>query len=202
MQAKAIFFILIAIFWFNALRVVPAAILWSVSRNRSLINADLRRWNSLCLNDPRPLWFAWVRLMGFRTEFRSLFYYRLGGISSLVKVLCRPEPTLHICTRDIGPGMFFQHGFATIVTARRIGADCWINQQVTIGHKGDLSPVIGDRVRVAAGAKVIGGVTIGNDVTIGANAVVVHDVPDGCTVVGVPARIVKRYGQRVADERP
>ncbi len=202
MRANATFVLLRAIFWFNALRLIPAAILWGVSRNRGIINADLTRWNSLCLHDPRPLWFAWVWLMGARAEFRSLFYYRLGGISHLVKFLCRPEPTLHIRTRDIGPGMFFQHGFATIITAQKIGADCWINQQVTIGHKGDSSPIIGDRVRVAAGAKVIGGVTIGDDVVIGANAVVVHDVPDGCTVVGIPAKVVKRYGQRVSDMRP
>ena len=52
-------------------------------------------------------------------------------------------------------------------------------------------------MKIAAGAKVIGGVTLGNDVTVGANAVVVKNVPDGCTVVGVPARIVKRYGKKV-----
>ena len=111
---------------------------------------------------------------------------------------------MHICTRDIGPGLFIQHGFATIITAQKIGADCWINQQVTIGHKGLLAPVIGDRVRISAGAKVLGGVVVGNDVTVGANAVVVKDVPDGCTVVGVLGRIIKRYGQRVpaAGEKP
>lgn len=136
--------------------------------------------------------------MGGYPEFRSLFYFRLGWPSRLVSWLCPPEPTLHICTRDIGPGLFIQHGFATIITAKKIGADCWVNQQVTIGHKGALAPVIGDRVRIAAGAKVLGGVVVGNDVTVGANAVVVKNVPDGCTVVGVPARIIKRYGRRVA----
>ena len=185
--------------WFivNALRLAPASLLWRLSRQRTLINADVARWNKELLLDSRPAWFSWVRLMGNYPEFRSLFYHRLGWQGRVVAVLCRPEATLHICTADIGPGLFFQHGFATIVAAQSIGADCWINQQVTIGYQGFLHPVIGDRVKIAAGAKVIGGVTLGNDVTVGANAVVVKDVPDGCTVVGVPARIVKRYGKKV-----
>jgi serine O-acetyltransferase len=188
--------------WFivNALRLAPASLLWRLSRQRTLINADVARWNKELLLDSRPAWFSWVRLMGNYPEFRSLFYHRLGWQGRVVAVLCRPEATLHICTADIGPGLFFQHGFATIVAAGRIGADCWINQQVTIGYQGALRPVIGDRVKIAAGAKVIGGVTLGNDVTVGANAVVVKDVPDGCTVVGVPARIVKCYGKKVATD--
>lgn len=191
---KTIFWI-----WFivNALRLAPASVLWRMSRQRTMINADVARWNTVLVLDSRPTWFSWVRLMGNYPEFRSLFYHRLGWQGRVVAVLCRPEATLHICTRDIGPGLFFQHGFATIVAAQSIGADCWINQQVTIGHQGLRCPVIGDRVKIAAGAKVIGGVTLGNDVTVGANAVVVKNVPDGCTVVGVPARIVKRYGKKV-----
>ena len=197
----ALFKVLVAAwFIFNALRLAPAAILWRLSRQRQLIDADVARWNKLLLNDPRPAWFAWVRLMGGYPEFRSLVYHRLGWKGRVVAVFCPPEATLHICTADIGPGLFFQHGFATIVAAGRIGADCWINQQVTIGYQGALRPVIGDRVKIAAGAKVIGGVTLGNDVTVGANAVVVKDVPDGCTVVGVPARIVKCYGKKVATD--
>jgi serine O-acetyltransferase len=185
------------LFMINAARLLPAAVLWVTSTRRDLIIADVTRWQELCLPGRTKGWATWVELMGRYPEFRNVVYFRLGWPSQLVAWLCRPEPTLHICTRHIGPGLFIQHGFATIITAKSIGRECWVNQQVTIGHKGQHAPAIGDRVRVAAGAKVLGGITVGNDVTIGANAVVVKDVPDGCTVVGVPARIVKRYGRRV-----
>ena len=107
-------------------------------------------------------------------------------------------PTLYISTAEIGPGLFIQHGFATIIAARSIGANCWINQQVTIGYSNatDL-PTLHDNVVVNAGAKIIGNVTLGANCIIGANAVVVKDVPPNVTVVGVPARIVRRSGIRV-----
>ena len=70
----------------------------------------------------------------------------------------------------------------------QIGEDCVIFHQVTLGVNGrkslDQGPILGDRVSVGAGAKIIGPVTIGDDVTIGANAVVTKDVPSGMTVVG------------------
>ena len=73
----------------------------------------------------------------------------------------------------------------------QIGPNCLIFQQVTIGTRGaNLPPVIGGHVDIGAGAKILGPVTIGNYVLIGANAVVICDVPDGCTVVGNPARII------------
>jgi serine O-acetyltransferase len=82
-----------------------------------------------------------------------------------------------------------------------IGNNCWINQQVTIGHKDKTGrPQIGDNVRITAGAKVIGNIKIGNNVTVGANAVVVKDVPDHCVVVGVPAYIVKKNGIAVREK--
>lgn len=95
-------------------------------------------------------------------------------------------------------GIVIQHGFSTIIAAHYIGKNLWINQQVTIGYSDAThAPYIGDNVRVCAGAKIIGGIRIGNNVTIGAGAIVVKDVPDNCTVVGNPAFIVKRDGQRV-----
>ena len=99
--------------------------------------------------------------------------------------------TLYINTPEIGPRLFIQHGFATNISAKRIGSDCWINQQVTIGYTFDSEPpVIGNGVRISAGAKVLGQIEIGDNAIIGANAAVVKSVEENMIVGGVPAKII------------
>lgn len=145
---------------------------------------------------------TFVKLMTFLPEYRNLLYYRLGWASKILYPLCRPMPLLVINEVDegIGPGFFIMHGRASGVSARRIGKNCRIFQHVSIGYlEENKKPVIGDNVTVFAGAKVLGNIKIGNNVIIGANAVVLKDVPDNCTVVGVPAYIVKRNGVRVKE---
>lgn len=133
-----------------------------------------------------------VKTLLFNREFRNVFYYRLGIVSYFPSLLLKPNPTLHIMTKDIGPGLIVVHGDSSFINAKSIGMNCYVNQCVTIGVVGTKAPVIGDNVRVATGAIVIGDITIGNKVVIGAGAVVVKDVPDNCTVVGNPARVVKQ----------
>lgn len=183
----------------SAIRLVPHLIVDLLASGRHTRKADLDRWWKYygTGNLPtRPARTAY--LLSWYPEFRNLFYYRLGWRAMLLRPLCKPLDSLHLGGGSIGPGLFIQHGFATISLAKSIGANCWINQQVTIGYSEPSSrPIIGDNVRVYAGAKVLGGVRIGDNVIIGANCVVIRDVPDGVTVVGVPARIVRRDGRRV-----
>ena len=109
----------------------------------------------------------------------------------------RGAVALEINCGEIGGGMCSYHGFATIIIARRIGSDFLFAQQVTVGYddRGD-SPAIGDRVRIGAGAIVIGPITIGDDAVIGAGAVVVKDVAAGTVVGGVPARVIEHATDR------
>ena len=94
------------------------------------------------------------------------------------------------------------HGLHGIFISRyaRVGKDCWIYQNVTIGEVNRQAPVIGDHCLIGAGAVLIGGIRIGNDVKIGAGAVVCEDVPNGCTVVSQPARIMQRQKRNGAHE--
>ena len=95
-------------------------------------------------------------------------------------------------TGKIGGGLFIQHGFSTYIAAESIGENCWINQQVTIGYKDNTTPpVIGNNVTITCGAKVLGPITIADNVTIGANAVVVKDLPPNSVWGGVPARRIR-----------
>jgi serine O-acetyltransferase len=108
--------------------------------------------------------------------------------------------TLYFACDEIGPGLFIQHGFSTIIVAEKIGENCWINQQVTIGYNNqDGSPTLGNNVQVTAGAKILGKIMIGDNVKVGANAVVIKNVPANCTVVGVPAYIVKRDNKKTQE---
>lgn len=98
---------------------------------------------------------------------------------------------------QIGPGVSFGHRLGIVITKNaRIGSRCKIRHQVTIANSGKGGAVIGNDVSIGAGAKIIGAVRIGSGAKIGANAVVVHDVPDDATVVGVPARVVRVPGTR------
>jgi serine O-acetyltransferase len=170
---------------------------------RAVVRADVARWVGI-VRPAAPRGWELCALLGAYREFRSLYYYRLrrgnlpgAVLGRLLPVVWPPERTLHLACSDIGPGLFVQHGFATIVAAARVGANCWINQQVTIGFdRPGARPVLGDGVSVHAGAKVLGAVTIGDGARIGANAVVLHDVPAGCTAVGVPARILPPKSRR------
>ncbi len=102
---------------------------------------------------------------------------------------------------DIGPGLVILHSFGIVINTQvTAGKNLVLEHSVTIGAEKKLSPVLGDNVFIGAGAKIIGAVHIGSDVKIGANAVVIRDIPDGATVIGIPGRVVRIYGEKVTDE--
>ena len=102
----------------------------------------------------------------------------------------------------MGEGTKFGYGGIGVVIHGRvvIGKNCLIGQGVTIGGKSGWYevPVIGDNVHINAGARLLGPIRIGDNVVIGANSVVVKDVPSDCVVAGVPAKIL-RSGMTEAD---
>jgi len=183
--------------------------LYRVSSERGVIAKDVERWNAV-LGGRAPgggnapgaaSRHGLADLVARYPEFRALFHYRVArerrlGIRILLALAdwCwRPLESLYIVTPSIGPGLFIQHGFSTIIAAKSLGENCWVNQQVTIGFSSvDDCPTLGSNVSVKAGAIVIGDITIGDGAVVGAGPVVVKDVPPGSTVVGVPARIVER----------
>lgn len=98
---------------------------------------------------------------------------------------------------DFGAGFVLVHSIGVVInTSVRGGRNVVLEHQVTIGAEKGVSPLLGDDVFVGAGAKILGGVKIGNRAKVGANAVVLDDVPDGATVVGIPARVVGRGSEQ------
>lgn len=106
---------------------------------------------------------------------------------------------------QLGRRFFIDHAMGVVIGETTIvGDDCVLYQGVTLGGTGKESgkrhPTLGNNVTVGSGAKILGNIHIGNDVKVGSNSVVVKDVPDNCTVVGVPGRVVRRNGCRIVNE--
>lgn len=194
-------------FYLNYLRTLPAYLCICTSPNREIIRMDLERWYEIvypmievdsALNAKHLLpKLNWMLI--YKQEYRNLLLYRLRIPSSvkgyfhyaLTRLFWKPIDSLYLSCDDIGPGFFIQHGFSCMVCAERIGKNCWVNQQVTIGYRGDEFPILEDNVAVHSGAQVLGGITMHRNSEAGAGAVVVHDVPENAIVVGVPAKILK-----------
>lgn len=102
-----------------------------------------------------------------------------------------------------GPGLCINHAGGVVITGNaKVGSNCRINAGVNIGEFGKFNdesssvnaPVIGNNVYIGPGAKIFGAITIGDNVAIGANAVVNKNVPSGATVVGIPGKVLENKG--------
>ena len=103
---------------------------------------------------------------------------------------------------EIGKGLFIDHGSGVIIgETTEIGDNVTLYQGVTLGgtgkEHGKRHPTLKDNVMVSAGAKILGSFTIGENSKIGAGSVVLHEIPDNCTVVGVPGRVVRRNNIKI-----
>lgn len=94
----------------------------------------------------------------------------------------------------IGKGLIIHNFSGVVIDAESAGDNLTVNQGVTIGSgwRGDGRPFIGNNVFIGAGAKVLGPVQVGDNVVVAANALVIDSIPDNCTVVGIPARVISR----------
>jgi len=135
--------------------------------------------------------------------FQALVAYRVGNTFRrwgvpFVPALCR-RLSVAFCGIDIlphaeiGGGCYIPHGVGLVIGgATVIGEDCTLLQGVTLGEarfEETSCPRVGDRVTLGAGAKILGGISIGDDAFIGAGAVVLEDVPAQHIAVGVPAQV-------------
>lgn len=105
---------------------------------------------------------------------------------------------------QIGKGLFIDHGMGVVIGETAIiGDNCLLYQGVTLGGTGKdcgkRHPTLGNNVLVGCGAKVLGPLTIADNCKIAAGAVVLTDIPENSTAVGIPARIVRRHGRKVDD---
>lgn len=157
------------------------------------VREDLVEMNRRC-NTHKSLAFYLV----FHKPFRNLFYFRVGKAARFMRLLLRPYSTFWISEnlQSFGGGAFvLNHPYSTIINAKSIGKNFTICQLTTIGNarhgRNDLIPSIGNNVSLGANVIIIGDVKIGNNVIIGAGSVVVKDVPDNCVVAGNPAKIVR-----------
>lgn len=156
------------------------------------INKDLMRMAAQ-IQFGMPLVIQLLYFLHNNRYFRTLFYYRIGPICSLLIEWYRPGDRYFIIpkTTIIGSGISIAHPYATVLNADKIGENFSCIHCITIGKKNNKRPIIGNNVTLGAGVIIIGDIIIGDNVIIGAGSVVTKNIPDNCVVVGNPAKIIK-----------
>lgn len=177
---------------------------WTI---RALLRADLLRQYELLHgeNTPAPsglrLWLGMVSPR-FIPVFlcraaHALHLRRLSPFAKIVSLINFFAFGIEVSVRcPIGPGLFLPHTQGTVIGAWRIGANATIFQGATLGAKEidftyteNSRPTVGNDVTIGSGAKVLGGITLANKVRVGANSVVLTNMPEGVLAVGAPAQV-------------
>ena len=177
----------------------------------SLIRSDAARWAMPGrFSDPaalttRQILSFYYRYMGFR----AAVWYRIAhwciqrgirGLPQMIQLRSQRRYGIEIVvSAPIGPGFYIAHSVGCVLAPRSIGANCSIISNVTLGMRNEWAfPIIGDNVFIGAGARVLGGIRLGDNSIVGANAVVVKDVAPATTVVGIPAKPIPSSRASVA----
>lgn len=180
-------------FLFKSILFTPHFLLFLISKKRQIIFEDVNSMSKYPSYKKRGISLLFY-LLCYDKYFRSLFYMRIGVLSNLVSWYAPASETFFPCS-NMGAGVYLAHPYATILNAKSIGKNFTCRQCTTIGNKKDGDneglPVIGDNVTLGANVIIIGNITIGDNVSIGAGSVVVHDIPSNSIAVGNPARIIK-----------
>lgn len=173
----------------------------------TLVITDLRR---LLDNKSKSASFFHIIFMLANPRFAPVLLIRLAKSFSQVPILSLFSPVItwvnfilfgiEVTTKcEIGPGLFLPHSSGIVIGASSIGKNVTLYQGVTLGavfldlnYEESARPRLGDDVVVGSGAKVLGGIIVGDNARIGANAVVLENVPSDCTAAGVPAVIRKK----------
>ena len=172
---------------------------------RSYVDAAVARDPAARSRAEVVLLYPGVHALAWHKLSHWLYHHRVFGLARFLSQLVRFFTGIEIHPGAvIGRGVFIDHGMGVVIGETAIvGSDVTIYQGVTLGgtgkETGKRHPTIEDDVVVSAGAIVLGSITVGANSKIGAGAVVIHDVPAGCTVVGVPGRVVARSGVRVRE---
>ena len=173
------------------------------------IKEDLR-----AVFDRDPAATSWFEVVLTYAGFHAVVAYRVSHwlkthhvpflprfISQAARILTGIE--IHP-SATIGSGFFIDHGMGVVIgETAEIGNYVTLFQGVTLGgtgkERGKRHPTLGSHVVVGAGAKILGGITVGDNVKVGANSVVLKNVSANSTVIGVPARVIKTQGERLPD---
>lgn len=177
----------------------------TLSRSRPVIWDDIK-----VIFERDPAANNWIEVLLCYPGVHALAFHRLAHWLWHKRVPILPRFLSHLGRfitgieihpgATIGQGVFIDHGMGVVIGATTIvGNYCLIYQNVTLGGTGKQTgkrhPTLGQNVVVGAGAKVLGNINLGDHVRVGAGSVVLRDVPEDCTVVGVPGRIVRTgYG--------
>jgi len=174
--------------------LVPHYFCYLLSKERLKIDKDIFVQNKKCNKKNGLLWY-----LHNDEFFRNIFYYRLKNCKVLpvLKFLCKPQQSFCISDKcNIGGGINYAHPLCCFINAKSIGENFSFRQCTTLGNKidgrNDLIPTVGNNVTLGCNVVIIGNVTIGDNVVIGAGTVVTKDIPTNSVVVGNPMRFIKK----------
>ncbi len=180
------------IYIIHQLLFLPHLLLFIRSKNKSCIIEDLYCKDVIPVSSFK-IAFDLTRRLSQSKYFRTLFYFRTSGLFSNILRVFYPRDnrfTIDMHTKIDG-GVILAHPYSSIINAKKIGKNLYINQLVTVGEKEGNKPIIGDNVKLYTNCTIIGDITIGDNCIIGAGAVVTKSIPKNSVAVGNPAKVIK-----------